>query len=74
VEVIEDRPLAFASYRADRPVEAFVNHLAVGDELPDMPLFLSRTKYSDVPLESTYSAAFAGMPAFWRKVLEKKSA
>jgi hypothetical protein len=74
VEVTEERPLAFASYRADRPVEAFVNHLAVGDDLPDMPLFLSRKKYIDVPLEATYSAAYAGMPAFWRKVLEKKPA
>ena len=74
VEVVEERPLAFASYRADRPVEAFVNHLAVGDDLPDMPLFLSRKKYIDVPLEATYSAAYAGMPAFWRKVLEKKPA
>ena len=64
-----ERPLAFASYLAAKPVQAFVNHLAIGDTLPDMPL-----KYVDVPLESTYMAAYAGMPDFWRKVIEAKPA
>ena len=68
----DERPLTFASYLAAKPVQAFVNRLDIGDPLPDMPLFLTRTKYVDVPLESTYMAAYAGMPDFWRKVIEAK--
>jgi hypothetical protein len=70
----DGRPLTFAAYAASDPLQAFVNHLAVGDELPEMPLFLTTKKYIDVPLEETYMAAYAGMPAFWRKVLEKQPA
>lgn len=66
--------LAFASYLAAKPVQAFINHRDIGDPLPDMPLFLTRTKYVDVPLESTYMAAYSGMPDFWRKVIEAKPA
>jgi hypothetical protein len=74
LEPPEDRPLALAAYDASKPAQAFVNYLSVGDPLPDMPLFLTPTKYIDVPLELTYSAAYAGMPEFWRKVIEKQSA
>ncbi len=69
-----EHPLAFAAYLAAKPFQAFVNRLAIGDAIPDMPLFLTRTKYVDVPLESTYMAAYSGMPDFWRKVIEAKPA
>ncbi|MFI5378991.1 MAG: hypothetical protein ACHRHE_06830 [Tepidisphaerales bacterium] len=36
-----------------------------------MPLFLRPDRYINVPLESTYREAYAGMPAFWRDVLER---
>ncbi len=68
------RPLSVAAYAASKPLQAFVNHLAVGDELPEMPVFLTPKKYVPLPLESTYMAAYAGMPEFWRKVIEKKPA
>ncbi len=35
-----------------------------------MPLFLNPDRYVNVPLEATYLAAYRGMPAFWREVLE----
>jgi hypothetical protein len=35
-----------------------------------MALFLRPDRYVQVPLEPTYQAAFRGMPAFWRDVLE----
>ena len=38
--------------------------------LIDMPLFLDPDRYIYVPLEATYLAAYRGMPAFWREVLE----
>jgi len=64
-------PLTLASYEAGSPnIEAFIEHLKIGDALPDMPLFFRRDRYINVPLEATYQAAWRGMPAFWRDVLE----
>jgi hypothetical protein len=44
--------------------------VAVGDELPDMPLFLEPESYVQVPLASTYQAAWAGVPDYWRNQLD----
>jgi hypothetical protein len=68
-----DEPLTLASYVAAPPPEAYLEHLAVGAELPDMPLFLHRERYVDTPLEATYQAAYRGVPAFWRGALEGDS-
>ena len=63
----EDRPLVFASYRANlttsgyRP-EAFINQVALGEKLPPMPVFLSSRHYVEVPLEETYSATWVVTP------------
>lgn len=65
-----DEPIALASYSAGTTVEAFLENLAIGAPLPEMPLFLSPDRYINAPLESTYAAAYRGMPAFWRNVLE----
>lgn len=62
--------LTAASYSAGTPVRAFLEHFAIGGKLPDMPLFLSSERYILVPLETTYQAAYRGVPAFWRDVLE----
>jgi hypothetical protein len=66
-----DEPLALASYAAGPQVEVYIEHLAVGAPLVSMPLFLRPDRYVDAPLEQTYQAAYAGMPKFWRDVLEK---
>ena len=63
-------PLTLASYAAGPRVEAYIEHLKTGDVLPEMPLFLRPDRYANVPLEATYRAAYEGMPAFWRDVLE----
>jgi hypothetical protein len=68
--VPSDHPLTLVSYRADSVVEAFVEHLAAGDSLIDMPLFIDADFYVNIPLEATYQAAYRGVPAFWRDVLE----
>jgi hypothetical protein len=73
-ELPAGEPLTFAGYLGGARVEAFVEHLAVGGRLPEMPLFLQPDLYVDVPLESTYSAAYPGMPGYWRQVLEGRSA
>ncbi len=65
-----DRPLTLAAYLAAQLPEAFVEFVAVGDVLPDMPLFLDMHSYVNVPLEATYLMAYRGMPAYWRAVIE----
>jgi hypothetical protein len=65
-----DEPLTLASYAAGPRVEVYLEHLAVGAALTEMPLFLRPDRYVKVPLEETYQAAYRGMPAFWRGVLE----
>jgi hypothetical protein len=63
-------PLTLASYAAGTEVEIYLEHLAPGASLAEMPLFLTPDRYVGAPLEATYASAFRGMPAFWRKVLE----
>jgi Protein of unknown function (DUF4058) len=68
-----DKPLTLASYAAGNLFRAFVQPVAVGDMLPDMPLFLTPEVYVNVPLERTYCTAFDSVPRFWREVLERPS-
>lgn len=65
-----DEPLTIVSYASGPRIEVYLEHLAVGATLPEMPLFLRRDRYVNVPLEATYQEAYRGMPAFWRKVIE----
>jgi hypothetical protein len=64
-----DKPLTCVAYVGGPGAEAFVEFVAVGDSLPDMPLFLTPEVYLSVPLEATYRSAWEGMPAYWRDVL-----
>jgi hypothetical protein len=69
-----DKPLTAAAYEAGLTVRAYVQHFAVGDALPEMPLFLEPEKAIQVPLEATYEAAFAVVPRRWQRVLAKPAA
>lgn len=66
----EDKPLTVAAYSTDEFPEAFIEPVAVGDCLPDMPLFLTPDVYILTPLEATYRAAWEVFPSFWRAVVE----
>jgi hypothetical protein len=66
------KPLAVSAYAAAKLPEAWIEPLAVGDKLPDGPLFLEPRWHVDAPLEATYQAAYRGVPAFWREVIEAK--
>jgi hypothetical protein len=68
-----EEPLTLASYVAGPPIDVYLEHLAVGAALPEMPLFLRPDRYINVPLEATYRAAYRGVPAFWRDVLEERT-
>jgi hypothetical protein len=65
-----DRPLTLAAYESALSIRAYVVHLAVGDALADMPLFLEPEKAVHIPLELTYQAAYAAVPHRWKRVLE----
>jgi hypothetical protein len=66
-----DGPLTLVSYAWDgEEPDAYVEPLAVGQRLIDMPLFLTADRYVNVPLERTYQEAYRGMPEFWRDVIE----
>jgi hypothetical protein len=65
----EDKPLTCVAYVGGPGAEAFIELVAVGEALLEMPLFLTPEVYVLVPLEATYQAAWEGMPAYWRNVL-----
>jgi hypothetical protein len=65
-----DKTLTLVSYECDLVLRAYVKNVAVGDVLPDMPLFLVPQGQVPVPLEATYQTAFASVPYRWRRVLE----
>jgi hypothetical protein len=64
-----DQPLTLVAYECDLATRAYVETVAVGQALPDMPLFLEPNGCVMTPLEATYEAAFAVMPRRWRTVL-----
>lgn len=66
-----ETPLTLASYAAGTYPEAFVEPVALGGTLPEMPLFMSPEVYVPVPLDMTYQAAWQRMPAYWRQQLER---
>jgi hypothetical protein len=67
-----DKPLTCVAYIGGSGAEAFIEHVAIRDTLPDMPLFLTPDVYVLVPLEATYQAAWEGMPGYWRDVLTER--
>jgi hypothetical protein len=66
-----NKPLTLSSFVADpgRP-EMYVERIAVGDPLPEMPLFLDPDWHIATPLETTYEQAYRGVPEVWREVIE----
>jgi hypothetical protein len=60
------RPLLFVSYLSQGSIRCFVEPRAVGEELPETPLFLSPAVHVALPLERTYQAAFDSLPAHLR--------
>lgn len=66
-----DKPLTLAAYESALTVRAYVEPVAVGGPLTDMPLYLEPGAYVLVPTQDTYDRAFAALPRRWRQVLEK---
>jgi len=61
-ELPADKPLTAVAYSAGVPIVAYVEPLAVGDPLPELPVFLSSGRYVPCPLETTYQASWDAFP------------
>jgi hypothetical protein len=68
-----DQPLTLVAYECDLTTRAYIEPVAVGQPLPDMPLFLQPNGCVMVPLEATYMAAFAVLPRRWQAVLAPRT-
>ncbi len=72
-ELPAEKPLTLVAYECGLTTRAYIEPVAEGDVLPDMPLYLEPEGYVPVPLEATYQTAYSVMPARWRRVLEGQS-
>ena len=68
------RPLTVAAYIGGVVIDAFVAHFVVGETIPEMPLFLTREHYIQVPLEAAYMAAWEDVPTQYQEVLHTEGA
>lgn len=65
------KQLTVASFDAGPPRTIYVEPIAVGDILPDMPLFLKAGIYVPTPLESTYQTTWQMFPAPLKGLLKE---
>jgi hypothetical protein len=70
-ELPADKPLTLAAYDAGPPPVAYVEPVAGGDVLPDMPIFLKPDFYVLAPIEETYRATWDDFfPAPMKRLVE----
>jgi hypothetical protein len=69
-ELPADKPLTVASYSAGPVKVAYVEPVAVGDVLPDMPLFLEPGAHVPAPLEATYQRTWDVCPDALKEAVE----
>lgn len=63
-------PLTIVAYESSDDVTAYIEPRAVGDTLPDMPLFLAPGEHVLTPLEAAYQSTWAVCPQPIRVMLE----
>jgi len=69
-ELPADKPLTLVSYSAGPTKTAYIEPVAVGDELPSMPLYLAPGQYVPAPLEPTYMTTWSACPQPMKELLE----
>jgi hypothetical protein len=69
-ELPADKPLTLVAYAAMPVKTAYIEPVAVGEVLPEMPLFLGPDRYVAVPLEATYASTWVACPAPVKALLE----
>jgi len=73
-ELPPDKPLTLAAYVAGPEKVAYVENVAVGDRLPDMPIFLTPDHYVPCPLEASYQVTWSVFPSALKGPLELPAA
>ena len=73
VDLPSEKPLQVVSYLSEGKVSSLIEPLAVGDRLPDAPLFLEGRRFVPLPLESTYMRSFDAVPRHLREEVEGSS-
>src|SRR5206468_1169363 len=68
-ELPPDKPLTVVAYDASEPKTAYVEPVAIGDCLPDLPIFLVPGLYVPAPLESTYRTTWSKCPEVLREIV-----
>jgi hypothetical protein len=70
-ELPPDKPLPLAAYVPGAPKTAYVQPVAVGDPLLEMPAYLTPAAWVPVPLEATYQATWASCPKDMRVAVQR---
>jgi hypothetical protein len=68
-ELPADRRMTVAAYDSGPITASYVEPVAVGEILPEMPIFLEPGSYVPAPLESTYQAAWESFPTALKRLL-----
>jgi hypothetical protein len=69
-ELPPGKPLTLVGYQSGDEFTAHIEPVAVGDVMPDMPLYLERDLYVPVPLEATYRATWEVCPEPIRELVQ----
>jgi hypothetical protein len=69
-ELPAGKPFTLAAYTSGSAITAYVENVGVGDDLPDMPIFLTEGHYVRCPLETTYGESWAVFPKALKGPLE----
>jgi hypothetical protein len=69
-ELPTGKPLTIVSYQVHPHQTAYIEPIALGDRLPDVPLFLDGEAHILVPLEETYLTTWNVLPAELQKLVE----
>lgn len=72
-ELPADKRLTTAAYQVEPELVSFVETIAVGDPLPDMPVFLNEDQYVNLPLEETYEVTWNVLPKEIRSLFTPSS-
>lgn len=64
-----ERPLTLVAYECSLTTQAYIETIAVGEPLPNMPLFMAPDSHVLLPLEATYRAAWDTVPVRWQRVV-----
>jgi len=70
-ELPSGKPLTLVSYQSGDYFNAYIEPIAFGEGMPDMPLFLTPGEHILVPLETTYLSTWAVCPEPIRELVER---